>query len=481
MKEPLPNRSEFEQLVAQGYNRVPLIARVPVGGLTPAAIVASAPEGDRVLLESTRVSEHDGRYSIIVTKARHKLTAKGEVYVLDGEQGRGDPMQVLRGLMKRFRGYVPEGAPLFCGGAIGYFAYECNRYFEALPQHPCDDLAIPDLYLLVADECVVVDHVKGEVLLIASGDDYDACAAALSGLAGLIEAAQANPRPSPREGVEGELAPFRSNFARPVYEDAVRRVQEYVRSGDVYQVNLSQRLEVPVRSGGFALYETLSKLNPVHFASYLDLDGFEIVSASPERLVRLEGGRLATRPIAGTRRRGTPEEEERFVRELKTDVKEVSEHAMLVDLERNDLGRVSAYGTVKVTKLMEIIKYAHVMHIESEVEGRLGEGKDFVDVIGATFPGGTITGVPKVRTMEVITELEPNARGIYTGSIGYVNFAGDMDLNIVIRTILLKDGTAYVNVGGGVVWDSVPEREYKETLNKARSQLTALSQHGALP
>jgi para-aminobenzoate synthetase component 1 len=479
MNEPLPTRSDFERLVAQGYNRVPLIARLPVGGLTPAAIVAAAPGRDRVLLESTRVSEQDGRYSIVVTQARHKLTAKGDAYVLDGEAGRGDPMRALRGLMARYRGYRPEGAPLFCGGAVGYLAYECNRYFEALPAHRCDDLAIPDVYLLVADRCVVVDHVAGEILLIASGDDYDACAAGVDELAGLIERAAAGPRPPARAGVEGELAPFRSNFARPDYEAAVRRVQEYVRSGDVYQVNLSQRLEVPVRSSGFELYETLSKLNPVHFASYLDLDGFEIVSASPERLVRLEGGRLATRPIAGTRRRGTPEEEERFVRELKTDVKEVSEHAMLVDLERNDLGRVSAYGTVKVTKLMEIIKYAHVMHIESEVEGRLGPGKDFVDVIGATFPGGTITGVPKVRTMEVIAELEPNARGIYTGSVGYISFAGDLDLNIVIRTILLKDGTAYVNVGGGVVWDSVPEREYKETLNKARSQLTALCQHGA--
>lgn len=478
MNEPLPNRSDFEQLVAQGYNRVPLIARVPAGVVTPKALVAAAEGRDRVLLESTRVSEHDGRYSIVVTEARHKLTAKGEAYVLDGVQGRGDPMQVLRGLMRGFKGYRPEGAPLFCGGAIGYFAYECNRYFEALPRAACDDLAIPDLYLLVADRCVVVDHVKNELLLVAAGDDYDACAAGIDELAALVERAAASPRPPAREGVEGQLAPFRSNFERPAYEAAVDRVREYVRSGDVYQVNLSQRLEVPVGSGGFALYETLSRLNPVHFASYLDLDGFEIVSASPERLVRLEGGRLATRPIAGTRRRGTPEEEERFVRELKTDVKEVSEHAMLVDLERNDLGRVSEYGSVKVTKLMEIIKYAHVMHIESEVEGRLGPGKDFVDVIGATFPGGTITGVPKVRTMEVIAELEPHARGIYTGSIGYVSFAGDMDLNIVIRTILLKEGTAYVNVGGGIVWDSIPEREYKETLNKARSQLTALSQHG---
>ncbi len=479
MNDTLPSRSDFEQLVARGYNQVPLIARQPIAGLTPTALAAAAPGPERILLESTRFSEEDGRYSIVALEARRRLKAKGDVYELDGVAGRGDPMALLRELMRGYRGHRPEGAPLFCGGAIGYFAYECNRYFEALPAHPHDDLAIPDLYLLLVDRCAVFDHLKGELLLVASGDDYGACEAGLGALAALVERARANPRPPARAGVEGELAPFRSNFARPEYEAAVARVQEYVRAGDVYQVNLSQRLEVPVRSGGLELYETLSRLNPVHFASYLGLDGFDVVSASPERLVRLEGGRLMTRPIAGTRRRGTPEEDERFVRELKTDVKEVSEHAMLVDLERNDLGRVSAYGTVKVTKLMEITKYAHVIHIESEVEGRLEPGRDFLDVIGATFPGGTITGVPKVRTMEVIAELEPNARGIYTGSIGYINFAGEMDLNIVIRTILLKGGTAYVNVGGGVVWDSVPEREYKETLNKARSQLTALSQHGA--
>jgi para-aminobenzoate synthetase component 1 len=481
MTELFLNRRDFTQLVAQGYNQVPLIARVPLEGLTPTALVAACPNRDRVLLESTRVSEEEGRYSIVAPKPFRKLTAKGDVYFLDGVQGRGDPTQVLRATMATWRGYRPAGAPLFCGGAVGYFAYECNHYFEKLPAHPCDDVNIPDLYLLIVDRCLVVDHVAGELLLIASGDDYDACQAGLAELEALVERARRSPRPPVREAVEGELAAFCSNFDPAAYGRAVERVREYVRSGDVYQVNLSQRLEVPVRSNGLELYETLSKLNPVHFASYLHLDDFDIVSASPERLVRLEGGRLMTRPIAGTRRRGTPEEEESFVRELKTDVKEVSEHAMLVDLERNDLGRVSAYGTVKVTKLMEIVKYAHVMHIESEVEGRLEAGKDFLDVIGATFPGGTITGVPKVRTMEVITELEPTARGIYTGSIGYINFAGDMDLNIVIRTILLKHQTAYVNVGGGVVWDSTPTREYKETLNKARSQLTALNQHGSLP
>jgi para-aminobenzoate synthetase component I len=273
-------------------------------------------------------------------------------------------------------------------------------------------------------------------------------------------------------------ADFSSNFSREGYEAAVSRIQEYIRSGDVYQVNLSQRLEVPTEATGLELYRTLSRMSPVHFASYLDLDGFEIVSASPERLVRLEGGRLFTRPIAGTRRRGSEVEDARFIHELKTDIKEVSEHTMLVDLERNDLGRVSAFGTVRVAKLMDIVKYAAVIHIESEVVGELADGKDWIDVIAAMFPGGTVTGMPKIRTMEIIAELEPNVRGVYTGSIGYVSFTGETDLNIVIRTIVVKDKTAYLSVGGGVVWDSNPPREYKETLNKARSALLALHSHG---
>jgi para-aminobenzoate synthetase component 1 len=475
------SRDEFNRLHAQGFNQIPLIDRSPIDGLTPTALLASLGGArDRILLESTRVSPEDGRYSIVVMDSFEKFTAKGNRYSLDGREHEGDPVGALRALMRRWKGYRPPGAPLFCGGAVGYFTYECNRYFEELPLAH-DDLAIPDIYLLITSTLVVFDHVEDELLLIASDHDYDACSERLRGLAVLVTEARARREPLPRLSDAGALADFTSNFGRREYDAAVIRVQEYIRSGDVYQVNLSQRLEVLLDSAGLELYRTLSQLSPVHFASYLELGGFEIVSASPERLVRLEGNRLLTRPIAGTRRRGSTEEDERFIHELKTDEKEVSEHAMLVDLERNDLGRVSSFGSVRVAKLMDIVKYAHVIHIESEVVGELAQGKDFLDVIGAMFPGGTITGMPKIRTMEVIAELEPNARGIYTGSIGYISFTGEMDLNIVIRTILVKDDKAYVNVGGGVVWDSRPAREYKETLNKARSQLMALHHYGYAP
>jgi anthranilate/para-aminobenzoate synthase component I len=268
---------------------------------------------------------------------------------------------------------------------------------------------------------------------------------------------------------------WRSNFTQEDYLRAVERVREYIRAGDTYQVNLSQRLEVEPRLSALELYEVLSTVSPVHFASYLELDGFEVVSASPERLVRVEDGMALTRPIAGTRRKGTPEENARFVHELRTNEKERAEHAMLVDLERNDLGRVCAYGSVQVTKLMEITEYAHVIHIESEVVGRLAPGMEPLDVVAAVFPGGTITGVPKIRTMQIITELEPHARGLYTGSLGYVSFTGELDLNIVIRTVVLTGGRAHVQVGAGIVHDSEPRREYQETLHKARSLLLALS------
>jgi para-aminobenzoate synthetase component 1 len=476
------SRAEFEELVRRGYDQVPLIQRRPLGDLAPRDLVRVVDGPERMLLESTRAGEEPGRYSIVGANVIERLTAKGDSFTRNGVTSHGNPMQELRKMMAGYRGYRPPGAPLFVGGGIGYFSYECNRYFERLPAARRDDVEVPDIYVVVCDRAFVIDHATNELLLLASGNDYDNCMRGLAQLAELAQQAESAAR-AKRERTPAlpATADFASNFEREEYERAVTRVKEYIRSGDVYQVNLSQRLSVPFHGDSFALYDTLGELSPVHFASYLELDGFEVACASPERLVRLEGQRVYTRPIAGTRRRGSQEEDARFIQELRTDEKEVSEHAMLVDLERNDLGRVCSYGSVRVSKLMDIVKYAHVIHIESEVEGALAAGKDFVDVIEAMFPGGTITGMPKVRTMQIIAELEPTCRALYTGSIGYLSFTGEMDLNIVIRTILIKDGAAYVNVGGGVVWDSVPAREYKETLNKARSQLSALASQGDPP
>jgi anthranilate/para-aminobenzoate synthase component I len=478
--EPLPptlDRERFDALVAPGYNQVPLVRRLDLGALRPVDLLRVLPEGSRFLLESTRVSS-EGRYSFLGARPFLSFTAKEGACRVQGERHPGPPLEVLRSLLQRWRGVRLPGMPLFCGGAVGFFAYEASHSFEALPRHSHDDLRLPDLAFSFVDTFLAVDHLAHSLLVVATGEDFEDCTRRAEALEALARRAVPTPPPAP-PALEAPLLTPRSNFTLERYLGAVERVQEYIRAGDTYQVNLSQRLEVEYAGAPLALYETLSVTNPVHFASYLEFDGFQIVSASPERLVRVEDGRATTRPIAGTRRKGTAEENARFVQELRTSEKERAEHAMLVDLERNDLGRVCTYGSVEVTRLMEIIEYAHVLHIESEVTGTLAPSVDLLDVVGAVFPGGTVTGVPKIRTMQIITELEPQARGLYTGSIGYLGFSGGMDLNIVIRTILLQGGRAYVQVGGGVVHDSVPRQEYKETLHKARSQLIALSTRGA--
>ncbi len=480
LQEPLPptlDRERFDALVAQGYNQVPLVRRLDLGALRPVDLLRVLPEGSRFLLESTRVSS-EGRYSFLGARPFLSFTAKDGACRVQGERHPGQPLEVLRSLLQRWRGVRLPGMPLFCGGAVGFFAYEASHSFETLPRHPHEDPRLPDMAFYFVDTFLAVDHLARSLLVVATGDDFEDCVRRAESLEELVGRAVPTPAPAPPALETPTLTP-RSNLTLEHYLRAVERVQEYIRAGDTYQVNLSQRLEVEYAGSALALYETLSATNPVHFASYLEFDGFHVISASPERLVRVEEGRATTRPIAGTRRKGTPEENARFVQELRTSEKELAEHAMLVDLERNDLGRVCAYGSVEVTRLMEIIEYAHVLHIESEVAGTLAPGVDLLDVVGAVFPGGTITGVPKIRTMQIITELEPHARGLYTGSIGYLGFSGGMDLNIVIRTILLQGGRAYVQVGGGVVHDSEPRREYKETLHKARSQLIALSACGA--
>jgi anthranilate/para-aminobenzoate synthase component I len=481
LQPPTLDREAFDALVARGYNQVPLVRRLEPGALRPVDLLRALPEGGRFLLESTRVSS-EGRYSFLGARPFLSFTAREGACRVQGEPHPGPPLEVLRSLLRRWRGVRLPGMPLFCGGAVGLFGYEASHYFEALPRHPRDDLRLPDLAFHFVDTFLAVDHQERCVLVVATGADFEDCTRRADALEEAVRRAVPTP-PLPPPALESPTLTPRSNLTLDGYLRAVERVREYIRAGDTYQVNLSQRLEVDFdgeRPGApLALYEALSATSPVHFASYLELEGFHVISASPERLVRVEDGRATTRPIAGTRRKGTPEENARFAQELRTSEKERAEHAMLVDLERNDLGRVCAYGSVEVARLMEITEYAHVLHIESEVTGTLAPGVEPLDVVAAVFPGGTITGVPKIRTMQIITELEPHARGLYTGSIGYLSFAGGMDLNIVIRTILLQGGRAYVQVGGGVVHDSEPRQEYKETLHKARSQLIALSACGA--
>ncbi|NRA66870.1 MAG: anthranilate synthase component I family protein [Pseudobacteriovorax sp.] len=471
------NKEKFDEIISLGYNQVPLIKKVPMEEITPQQFLASCQSKEKILLESTRVSPIDGRYSILVTKYKHKFEAKGQRYKLDGKTYQSDPISGLRTLMNRFKGYKPKNSPKFLGGAVGFFSYESNHYFEKLPRNKNDDLGIPDICFLITEQTLVFDHIENEILLISSGDDYKKCVEELDSLENLVkETALSINTYNTSSKVGNETAQYESNFKKREYIETVKKVQEHILNGDTYQTNLSQRLSVNLEWTPEELYKRMSQVSPVHFASFLDFEDFKIVSASPERLVSLDQeGKLKTRPIAGTRRRGTEDEEKEFINELKQDEKERAEHCMLVDLERNDLGRVSKFGSVEVSSLMEIVKYSKVIHIESEVVGVLADSKDFLDVIAALFPGGTITGVPKIKTMEIINQLEPNTRSIYTGSIGYISFAQEMDLNIVIRTALIKDSKAYVNVGGGVVIDGDPEKEYKETINKAKSALTALN------
>jgi len=420
-----------------------------------------------VLLESGR----DGRYSImgfrpvgIIQGKGNKLTIK---YKGQKKQLEGNPLLLMKQWFTQFQVQPLSDGPDFQGGAIGYFSYDCARFIEKLPNLSKDDLQIPDLYFLIFDDVFIYDHLHEMLHIVthyAEGekDRAEHCLALYESLwleeAPGIERASFTPIP-----VDGNVSMTEGQFI-----EAVQKVRDYIAQGDVFQVNLSVRQSKPLLTHPFSIYEKLRVVNPSPYMAYLQFPEFQVVSGSPELLVKKKGNVISTRPIAGTRSRGaTPEEDERIAGELIGNEKEQAEHVMLVDLERNDLGRVCKYGTVKVDEFMTIEKYSHVMHIVSHVSGELADGKDAFDAIRAVFPGGTITGAPKVRTMEIIEELEPVRRGIYTGSIGWIGFNGDMELNIVIRTLVAKDGLAHVQAGAGIVIDSRPEYEYKECLKKA--------------
>jgi para-aminobenzoate synthetase component 1 len=469
-----PDRAYFERLVAKGYNKVPLYLKIPTNDRSVTSVYQSVKGADTILLQSSRITSSDGRYSIIGHDPFMTFKGKGKQYWIDGVSETGDPIQKLSELLNQWRGIRLEGLPLCYGGALGYFSYECNHYFERLPVHPNDDINIPDVYFLFFDKLIIFDHIEEEIFLIATGDNYAVCADKVETLRTIIATDPKDNRLTQFDFSPNLTNQPESNFDLQSYIRAIQKIKAYIHSGDTYQVNLSQRFQLPINRAPFDIYRRLCKINPVHFASFFDCGDFYIISGSPERLIRVENNRIQTRPIAGTRRRGTKQEDAQFIRELKTNEKEQAEHAMLVDLERNDLGRVCEYGSIKVTSLMEPIKYSHVTHLESLIEGILKPEMTTTDVIAAVFPGGTITGAPKIRTMEIITELEPNVRGIYTGSIGHINFSNEMDFNIVIRTILIKNNTAYIQAGGGIVQDAIPEQEYKETLYKAQAQLEAI-------
>ncbi|HYC47565.1 MAG TPA: anthranilate synthase component I [Burkholderiales bacterium] len=475
--------AEFNRLAAAGYNRVPIVLETFADLDTPLSIylkLANRPY--TYLLESVVGGERFGRYSFIGLAAARRLEVRGhDCAELEGDRvlsktAVSDPLAFVNDYLGRFKAAQDARLPRFCGGLVGYFGYDTVRYIEkrlAATRKP-DPLDVPDILLLVSEEIAIVDNLSGKLSLVvyAQPGQPDAYARAHARLAELLDKLR-TPAPIPTD-TRVESEPAVSGFGEQAYHAAVERAKRYIHEGDVMQVVPSQRMSKPFRATPLALYRALRTLNPSPYMFYYDFADFHVVGASPEILVRLEGEAVTVRPIAGTRRRGaTADEDGALAEELLDDPKERAEHIMLVDLGRNDVGRVAQTGSVHVTEQMVIERYSHVMHIVSNVEGRLKPGFNAVDVLRATFPAGTVSGAPKVRAMEIIDELEPVKRGVYAGAVGYLGFHGNMDVAIALRTAVIKAGTLHVQAGGGIVADSQPDAEWQETQSKAKALLRA--------
>jgi anthranilate synthase component 1 len=476
--------ADFQRLAAEGFNRVPLVLETFADLDTPLSIYLKlANEPYTYLLESVQGGERFGRYSFIGLAAASRIVVRGHrVSVMHGEAvtedaERADPLAFVREYLARFKVAPVPGLPRFCGGLVGCFGYETVRYIEPklerLPQK-IDPLGTPDIVLLLSEEVAIVDNLAGKLYLVVYADPRNprAYTYGRERLAKLLERLR---QPAEIPAHHGAVAHQpQSNFGEATFLQAVAKAKRYIYDGDIMQVQVSQRLTRRFAAEPLALYRSLRTLNPSPYMFYFDFRDFHVVGASPEILVRQEGRKVTVRPIAGTRRRGaTPEEDRALAEELISDPKERAEHVMLIDLGRNDVGRIAEIGSVKVTDTMVIERYSHVMHIVSNVEGTLKPELDAIDVLRATFPAGTVTGTPKVRAMELIDELEPVKRGIYSGAVGYLGFQGDMDLAIAIRTGVIKDETLHVQAAAGIVADSIPESEWQETNIKARALLRA--------
>jgi anthranilate synthase component 1 len=390
-----------------------------------------------------------------------------------------DPLDALKQLMGEYHPVEVEGLPRFFGGAVGYLTFDMVRFFERLPDQTVDDLNVPDCMFMLTDTIVIFDHMLQKIKVVSNalvdGPPEKAYQQAIAKIEQLIARLRqpVPPRP-PRRPPAGPLT-LTSNFTKEAYEGVVESAKEYIRAGDIIQVVPSQRFEAPIDVDPFDIYRALRTVNPSPYMFYLKFRDLKLIGSSPEVNVRLEGGLIELRPLAGTRRRGhTAAEDLEIAAELMQDPKERAEHIMLVDLGRNDVGRVAKIGSVKVTELLQVEKYSHVMHLVSHVVGELVESRDCFDVMRATFPQGTVSGAPKVRAMEIIEELEPTKRGPYAGAVGYFGYSGNMDTCIALRTMTVKGTMAYLQAGGGVVADSVPELEYEETLNKAKALMRAI-------
>ena len=488
-----PGQDEFLKLAGQG-NLIPVTRRILADLETPlSAYLKIRGQGESFLCESVEGGEHIGRYSFVgcnpravirQTGPRVELIENGRVvesFVVG--QGVKDGLAVVEQVMARYKPAAMEGLPRFSGGALGFIGYEFIHDIEpVVPRPPADALNTPVMCFLIADQLLVFDHVAQTITVLVNAvlggrtpeEAYEEATGEIERIVSLLEQPSEHaPVDVPRETPE---IPFTSNMTREAFMENVVRARKYITAGDIIQVVGSQRFSTPVKASPVDLYRAARSINPSPYMFLLELDGFSLVGASPEVHVRCEDRRVEIRPIAGTRRRGlTPEEDAALEKELLADPKERAEHVMLVDLARNDIGRVCDFGSVRVKDLMVIERYSHVMHIVSQVEGRLAEGRTPYDLMRATFPAGTLSGAPKIRAMQIIAELEQTARGPYGGCMGYFSFNGNLDCCITIRTALLKDGQAFVQAGGGWVSDSLPENEYAETVNKAKAMLAAVA------
>lgn len=481
--------AQFTEYAQQGYNRIPVCREVLADLDTPLSAYLKLADGAySYLFESVHGGEQWGRYSIIGLPCQTRIKVRG--FTITQEQAgqpaqsfeHDNPLQWIEEFRKQYK--VPDvpGLPRFNGGLVGYFGYETIGYIEPRLRNPNkpDPIGTPDILLMVSQDLLVFDNLSGKMLLITHADPaqpgaYDQAQTRLAELVDKLHQLKAHPQPHPA-AKQVQESDFVSGFTQQGFEDAVGKAKQYITDGDCMQVVLSQRMSIPFSAAPLDLYRALRCLNPSPYMYYLNLEDFHIVGSSPEILVRLEDGEVTVRPIAGTRPRGaTHEQDQALEKDLLADPKEIAEHLMLIDLGRNDTGRVAKIGSVKLTDKMIIERYSHVMHIVSNVTGELQDGKNAFDVLSATFPAGTVSGAPKIRAMEIIDELEPVKRGIYSGAVGYISWSGNLDTAIAIRTAVIKDQTLHIQAGAGIVYDSVPRSEWEETMNKGRAVFRAVS------
>ncbi|MFH1799089.1 MAG: anthranilate synthase component I [Candidatus Omnitrophota bacterium] len=484
-----PNKKEFIKLAKKG-NVIPVYKELLADFATPLSALLQIDEGDfSYLLESVEGGEHMARYSFLGSNPSFIIESKGKTIKVtqngkpETYETKTDPIDEIKKFMDKFRFVNVKGLPRFCGGLVGYMGYDMVRFMEDIPDGNPKDLDVPDMQFVLTDTILIFDHVDHKIKIVSNaiingspGEEYDAACGKIDSIIKTFTGrGGSTTAPACKGSCKGGKRRVESNFTKEGFYEIVEKAKEYIKSGEVIQVVLSQRLKRETSADAFSIYRALRSINPSPYMYYMKFGENRIIGSSPEILVRCEEGLVEVRPIAGTRQRGADKKEDLyFEKELLEDPKERAEHIMLVDLGRNDIGRVCEYSSIKVRELMSVEKYSHVMHIVSGVTGALRHDKDIYDLIKATFPAGTVSGAPKVRAMQLIDELENVRRAFYAGCVGYISFSGNIDMCITIRTIIMRDKYVYMQAGAGIVLDSQPEKEYQETLNKAKALVKAV-------